>query len=405
MQLDEYVWMNKDANIMAKVNDEMTLYFKWSKDLKTDYMILSRSYAESGFEILKDIIEGSHNNRKYDTWFLPAVYLMRQSIELILKAGLSERGMCKKDLQDVFVEKKHNVIGLYNIFKLNFWLANLSISEQKWLEQYLSSIELIDSNSDLFRYPLKDKFMKQYGNKSLDIFIMSNQLMYCYSILNKMLYGKWYENIIPNLNEDAQFLQLTDNNIDNCYLWDSPLSEGFYKQIEGYSDVAGLLFHNFKSGKDEKYFYPIVFLMRNAIEIGLKRLLHLKMVERVEKKKIIKSRNSHLLYKDLWKSIKPMLIHYGEEDQQNPEDIEIAEQYILALDAIDKKGDTFRYPCSYSHEYKFNDCEVDVGNFYNYLLSLFHFIDSCDAWLGVLRDFENEMMSENLSDVWSEWYV
>ena len=405
MNLDDYVWIDKDARIMAKANDEMTFYFKWSKDLKTDYMILSRNYAESGIEILKDIIEGSHNNIKYDIWFLPAVYLMRQSIELILKAGLSERGMCKKNLQDVFVEKKHNVIGLCNVFKLNSWVVNLSISEQKWLEKYLNSIETIDSNSDLFRYPFKDEFMKQYGNKSLDVLIMSNQLMYCYSILNKMLYGKWYENIIPNLNEDAQFLQLTDKNFYNCYLWDSPWSDGFYTQIKGYSDVAESLFHNFKNGKDEKYFYPIVFLMRNAIEIGLKRLFHLKMIEKVEKGEIIKSRKTHLLYKDLWKSIKPILIYYGEEDKQNPEDIEIAEQYILSLDNIDKKGDTFRYPCSYSHEYKFNNNEVDVENFYNYLLSLFHFIESCDSWLGVICDYENEMMSEYLSDVRSDWSI
>jgi hypothetical protein len=394
MQLNEYVWINKDANIKAKINDEMILHFKWSKDLEADYMLLSRGYADSGFEILKDIIEGSHNNRKYDTWFLPAVYLMRQSIELILKAGLSGSGMCKKDLQDVFVENKHNVIGLYNVFRMNFGVANLSTHEQMWLEKYLNSIEVIDSKSDLFRYPFKDEFMEQYGNKSLDIFIMSNRLMYCYSVLNKMLYGKWYENIIPQLNEDAHFFQVTDNNINNCYLWNSPHSDGFYKQIEGYRDVAVFLFQNFESGKEEKYFYPIAFLMRNAIEIGLKRLLHIKMAEGIEKKKNINFRNSHLLYKDLWQSIKPMLIHYAKKSKQNLEDLEIAEQYIISLDTIDKKGDTFRYPCSFSHEYKCKDYEVDVFNFFEYMLSLFYFIDSCNTWLKNQRDFENEMMSE-----------
>lgn len=403
MKLDEYVWINKDADIMQKKKEEMVLRIKWSKDLKTDYMILSRWYVEGGFEILKDIIEGSHDNRKYDTWFLPAVYLIRQSIELILKAGFSERGMNKRALQDVLVEKKHNVIGLYDSFKLNFGVSNLSSDEQKWLERYLGSIEVIDSNSDLFRYPFKDEFMKQYGDKSLDVFVMSNQLMYCYSILNKMLYGKWYENIIPKLDEEAQFLKITNNNINNCYLWDSPWSDGFYKQIKGYSDVADFLFQNFKYTKNKKYFYPIVFLMRNAIEIGLKRLLHIKMAKGVEKKMIIKSRNSHLLYKDLWKSIKPMLVCYGKEDNQDPEDIEIAEKYIRSLNSIDKNGDMFRYPCSYSHEYKFNDNEIDVDNFYKYLLGLFHFIEGCDAWLGVLGEYENEMMNEYLSDVRSEW--
>ena len=100
-----------------------------------------------------------------------------------------------------------------------------------------------------------------------------------------------------------------------------------------------------------------------------------------------------MLYKDLWNSIKPMLVYYSEEDNQDKETLDLVEIYIVELNSIDKNGDMFRYPCSFSNEYKFNDEEVDVENFYSYMLGLFHFIDSCDSWLDNIRNYEMEMRS------------
>ncbi|MGU8130494.1 hypothetical protein [Clostridium perfringens] len=133
--------------------------------------------------------------------------------------------------------------------------------------------------------------------------------------------------------------------------------------------------------------------MRNAIEIGLKRLLHINMEKGIDEHIIRRKRNSHLLYKDLWNSIKPMLVYYSEEDNQDKETLDLVEIYIVELNSIDKNGDMFRYPCSFSNEYKFNDEEVDVENFYSYMLGLFHFIDSCDSWLDNIRNYEMEMRS------------
>jgi len=147
-------------------------------------------------------------------------------------------------------------------------------------------------------------------------------------------------------------------------------------------------------------FYPMVFLMRNAIEIGLKRLLHMRMDNGAIDERIIRGkRNSHLLYKDLWRSIKSTLIYYSEQDNQNGETLNLAEKYIKSLNSLDKNGDIFRYPCSYSNEYKFNDKEIDVANFYNYLLGLFHFIEGCGEWLGNIKDYEMEMKLEYEADM------
>ena len=390
----EYVWIEKGKNIKDIVNEEMKVHVKWSKKTDEDYLELSRQYMNSSYITLKEIIEGQHNdNTKYDMWFLPGIYMMRQAIELLLKAGLAVNGAKKSELQGIFIANKHNVNGLYNTFKDRYGIENLNEAEQMWLEKYLCSIELVDSSSDLFRYPFKDEFMKQYGDKALDVWHMSNKLIYCYSTVNKMIFGEWLDKIQLDIEEEPRFIQLAMTGINNCYLWDSPWGDGFHKQVTGYSEVATFLFEKFKESKDKVLFYPIVFLMRNAIEIGLKRLLHINMEKGIDEHIIKRKRNSHLLYKDLWNSIKPMLVYYSEEDNQDKETLDLVEIYIVELNSIDKNGDMFRYPCSFSNEYKFNDEEVDVENFYSYMLGLFHFIDSCDLWLDNIRNYEMEMRS------------
>jgi hypothetical protein len=391
----DYIWVEEDKDINEIINPEMKINIKWSKKPSVDYLELSRQYMNAGYVTLKEVIEVQHNdNIKYDMWFLPGVYMMRQAIELLVKAGLAAKGATKSELQNMFIYSKHNVKELYNTYKGKFGLDELSCNEQMWLETYLASIEEVDSSSDLFRYPFKDQFMQQYGEKALDVWHMGNRLIYCYSTLNKMIHGEWFEGDELDYKEEPRFIELASSGINNCYLWDSPWSDGFHKQVVGYSEVATFLYGKFEKSKEKTLFYPIVFLLRNAIEIGLKRLLHMKMEESVDEHIIRGKRNSHKLYKDLWKSIKPMLTHYSKEDNQDEDTLELVENYIKTLNEIDLKGDVFRYPSSYSHEYKFNDKEVDVENFYRYLLGLFHFVDSCDSWLGYIKDIEAELRSE-----------
>lgn len=388
----EYAWIEKDKNIKDIVNEDMKIHVKWSKKIDEDYLELSRQYMNASYITLKEIIEGKHNNNiKYDMWFLPGVYMMRQAIELLLKAGIAIKVASKSELQSIFIAYKHNVRKLYNTFKYRYGIEELNEAEEVWIEKYLDSIELVDSNSDLFRYPFKDDFMRQYGDKALDIWRMGNRLIYCYSTLNKMIFSEWFNEIKLDISEEAEFIQLAITGKNNCYLWDSPNDNGFQRQIRGYSEVATFLFEKFKESKDEGLFYPIVFLMRNAIEIGLKRLLHIQMKQGIDENIIRRKRNSHLLYKDLWNSIKPMLVYYSKEDNQDEKELDLAEKYIKDLSSIDKNGDMFRYPCSFSHEYKFNDEDIDVENFYSYLIGLFNFIDCCDSWLDEIKNYEIEM--------------
>src|SRR5699024_744845 len=138
----EYAWVEKNTSIKDIVNEEMKVYIKWSKKPDEDYAKLSRQYMDAGYITLREIIEGTHSNIKYDTWFLPGVYMMRQAIELLIKAEISVNGATKSDLQEIFISSKHNVMKLYKIYKNRYGIENLYLAEQKWLEQYLESIEL-----------------------------------------------------------------------------------------------------------------------------------------------------------------------------------------------------------------------------------------------------------------------
>lgn len=101
--------------------------------------------------------------------------MMRQAIELLLKAGLAVKGSTKSELQAIFKDNKHNVKELYNTFKDRYGIEELNLDEKMWPEKYLGSIEIVDSSSDLFSYPFKDDFMQQYGNKPLDVWHRGNK--------------------------------------------------------------------------------------------------------------------------------------------------------------------------------------------------------------------------------------
>lgn len=58
-----------------------------------------------------------------------------------------------------------------------------------------------------------------------------------------------------------------------------------------------------------------------------------------------------MLYKELWKNVRSMIEYYAKAQGQGIVIIDIVESQIQKLGNIDKNGDIFRYPTSYSLEY------------------------------------------------------
>ena len=74
--------------------------------------------------------------------------------------------------------------------------------------------------------------------------------------------------------------------------------------------------------------------------------------------------------------------------------VDIVERLINEINALDKNGDNFRYPTSYSLEYRFDDKILDLNNVYKYFKALINFLDGCDSMLDAIAEYQSEMQAE-----------
>lgn len=88
-----------------------------------------------------------------------------------------------------------------------------------------------------------------------------------------------------------------------------------------------------------------------------------------------------------------MIQHYGSESDEDLKVIDIVEAEILELDAFDKNGDCFRYPTSYSLEYRYDGIRIDMKNVFDYMRGVINFLECCDSMLDAISDYESEMHS------------
>ena len=163
--------------------------FAWSGNHSDDYIILSESYYNAAQIIIKEIVNQYADNEKCDEWFFPALYLYRQAIELLCK-GLLITVVPRKDITTKLKTYKHNIIDLFNEYCNISQNTSLSSDDLKWIHSYLSELETIDRESNLFRYPIKDGYLSQYNDEFLDIVDMANSISQCYSIIFKCVDSK-----------------------------------------------------------------------------------------------------------------------------------------------------------------------------------------------------------------------
>lgn len=398
VQSDRY-WLIDGSDFYDVVNQESAFCMPWKYNLYEDFICLSESYYSCAHTILSKIVNSSHDNEKCDMWFLPGMYMYRQAIELLCKSLIIPQINNKNQLTAIFVQYKHNLKGLLEEYIRIVCREKLPLNEDEieWLAEYISNLETVDKESDLFRYPFKDDFMNLYANDFLDIVDMANGVEQCYSILFKCLDSshdpmKYASEIDCSISTD--FLHFATHGFGNCQLYESPWGDGFYKQVVGYSEAAEYIFSQDNKSNGQKLLFPIAFLLRNAIELSLKRLLFIRNDFRVSDHIKSTKKNSHLLYRDLWKHIKPIIEHYAKDNNEDLLQIDIAEDYIKKLSVIDKNGDVFRYPVNYGLQYRFVGKILDFEHIYGWMQGIFNFLDGCNDMISAIYDFECEMRSD-----------
>lgn len=106
---------------------------------------------------------------------------------------------------------------------------------------------------------------------------------------------------------------------------------------------------------------PIKVLTDNGIiELCLKRLFYSRVDNGVPLYIFRTKRKSYFLKKDLWKNVKPVIMRYANTQGNDIDVINNVEKMIEVVNSSDKKGDNFRYPTSYSLEYRIDNVVLDL---------------------------------------------
>ena len=90
---------------------------------------------------------------------------------------------------------------------------------------------------------------------------------------------------------------------------------------------------------------------------------------------------------------------YAQASGNDLEIIEIVDKALCKINDIDKNGDIFRYPTSYSLEYKFDNVKIDISNIYKYSKSLINFLYGCDSMLDEIAEYESDMKAEYAAEM------
>ncbi len=392
LESTEY-WVKKDSHFDDIQNEKHVVVFDWKKNIADEYIKMAESFREAAYEITYSIACDLRDHAKTDQWFFPAMYLYRQSIELLCKGLLlcfKEKSECIKILND----NRHNIFSIFCMLSDKYGDLGLRPEESAWLRGYLEELERLDANSNLFRYPIKDGVLREYNNKFLDVINIANGLERCYCLMHKCLPSIYHggdDNDDIDLEMDTKVIYFASNGICNCMLYESRWETGYYAHIKGYSEVALKLLE--KSEISKWSFYTIALLLRHSIELVLKNMLFSRTEYCVDDKIKDSVCRSHSIYKKLWKSIKPMIEYYVSRHGYDGSQILIAEAYIVELDSIDKSGYMFRYPTNLDlvHDFKFK--QLDFYHSIHWLMELFNFLDGTSGMLDVSYDYECEIRS------------
>lgn len=414
---DQYSLRNKDTNATTKAGSytmfkreiielnvqehfydtgRLPVLIRWSSSEHASLYSLGSAYFKSAYYIAENIITGTRDNIKFDMWFLPCMYLFRQSLELTIKA-LAAKITEHKRIEEMLIKIQHNlVIGLEYYFN-NSDVRSITLDEYHWIKEYIYDIEAADQASDLFRYPFSEKFLKTYKNGFLDIVVMVNGLINAYTILVKEYESDPQCQTHGDPSLPTAYIVSTDSGLTNCYLWEPVSGNRYMKQITGYSEVAYELYQRFVSmatnDRDSQQIMPILFLLRNCIELQLKELLHIEVEQNVDDAKLTHIKNSHVLYRELWKTLRPVLDYYGSERGYDDTTVEILDHHIKELSHIDKNGDMFRYPFSYNLQYRLCDKPIHIDKAVNWMLSIIDSLDGCSFMLSEIAEYNAEMLS------------
>lgn len=396
----DYKWVRSDMDLYRiGVNNEYIINVVNSGNLDTDFYVYAQNFFEAAEYVIHYLGEEAAEKQdiaKLDLWYFATVYLYRQSLELLLKACIFQIVTDSADRKDIVGEIRHD---LKQAFEKLIEVRGLTIGcseNAKWLMTYLSDISRIDRESDMFRYPfgnnLKALFEKQ---TNISLIATHDNMNKAYNVIKEIYdmgaFSKQiYEAYEPKLIiEGGSYYQQSVVGYKHS-------QNVFYPYYSSYEEVGKFLKEVITTNKKLNLFMPMCYLYRNAVELGLKRLIvEDSHIESYKALKILRKKKHSIL--GLWNSIVEEIKEYANAPDDDTT-LDDTHQYIQAFHDFDRSSDLFRYPCNKDMELYFSETKkLDIENVSSCFEELCNFLDGVDSMLSKIKDYEAEMTAEMAS--------
>lgn len=261
-----------------------------------------------------------------------------------------------------------------------------------WLWKYLADISRIDKESDMFRYPFGSTLNVLFDKQThISLAATHDNMNKAFNILSELyktgnFTEQEYEAYPPQLIiEGGHYYQ--QSVVGYKYAQHS-----FYPYYSSYEEVGNFLKEKVVNDNKKELFMPMCYMYRNAVELGLKRIIiEDSHIERTKALKILR-RKKHSIC-GLWNSIVDEVDKYSNAPDDDTT-LNDTTQYIQAFHDFDQSSDLFRYPCNKNLQVYFSEEKVlDIENVASCFEELCNFLDAVDSMLSEIKDYEAEMAS------------
>lgn len=208
------------------------------------------------------------------------------------------------------------------------------------------------------------------------------------------------------MNNDYRWPKISDNAFDVTSIDVASPTLAAVKYLEGlhaddswladaFKGAADKIIHKLKSETGQEppdmYFMPIGYLYRHALELKLKRIIHLalklKLLE--ENKNISETLRKHRLY-PLWNYAKESFMKFW--PGAPVDELAAVERFVQSFHSMDNSGQNLRYTvsnCGQSTLAKMPEY-VDLAHLEKVFAGVFNQLTSCEAVFGHAIEIESE---------------
>lgn len=396
---DNYKWIRPDMSLTyIGKGSEHIITVANSGNLADDFYTCATGFFEAAECVIHYLGEEAAENRdisKLDIWYFAMIYLYRQCLELLLKAALFRAVNDSNDRKTIIREIRHDLKQGLEILLAKMGLTYVESENMNWLYKFFSDISRIDKESDMFRYPFGSNMQTLFEDQTrISLVATHDNMNKAYNILKDI----FETGNVPDKKYEASSPQLI---IEGGHYYQQSVvgytyhNQAFYPFYSSYEEVGAFLKNRIVNGNKTNYFMPMCYMYRNAVELGLKRIiLEDSHIDREKALRILKRKKHSIL--GLWNCIADEIEKYANaaDDDTTMAD---TQKYIQAFHDFDSTSDLFRYPCDKNlNIYFLIPQKFDVANVSSCFQELCNFLDGVDSMLSAVKDFEAEMASDYL---------